>query len=176
MGSSRQGVPVRVRWAVDLLDPGPGQRILEIGPGPGVAAALVCERLGEGHLLAVDRSAVAVRRTAERNAEHVAAGRLEVREAALRELDLPTGELDAAFSIDVNLFWTGSTATELGMLAAALRQGGALHICYGAGGPQPAERITGPIAAALRATGFVDVVVRDEDDGLAVSARTPGGP
>jgi SAM-dependent methyltransferase len=170
-----------VRWAVDLLDPGPGQRILEIGPGPGVAAALVCERLvapagGDGHLLAVDRSAVAVRRTAERNAEHVAAGRLEVREAVLRELDLPIGELDAAFSIDVNLFWTGSSVTELGMLAAALRPGGALHVCYGAGGPQPAGRITGPIAAALRDNGFVDVVVRDEDGGLAVSARTPGGP
>ncbi|MCO1654000.1 class I SAM-dependent methyltransferase [Pseudonocardia humida] len=158
---------------VDLLDPAPGQRILEIGPGPGVAAALVCERLGDGRLLAVDRSAVAVRRTAQRNAEHVAAGRLEVRQAALHELDLPTGELDAAFSIDVNLFWTGPAATELGMLAAALRPGGALHVCYGAGGPQSAERITGPVAAALRAHGFLDVVVRDEAGGLAVSARTP---
>ncbi|WP_214402935.1 class I SAM-dependent methyltransferase [Pseudonocardia lacus] len=164
-----------MRWAVALLDPAPGQRILEIGSGPGVAAALVCERLGDGRLLAVDRSAVATRRAAERNAEHVAAGRLEVRQAALRELELPTGELDAAFAIDVNLFWTGSAATELGMLAAALRPGGALHVCYGAGGPQPAERITAPIATALRAHGFVDVAVRDEPGGLAVSARAPGG-
>jgi SAM-dependent methyltransferase len=173
VAARRGGVPDRVRWAVQLLDPRPGQRILEIGPGPGVAAELVCERIGDGHLLAVDRSAVAARRTAERNAEHVAAGRLEVRAAALAELDLPAGSLDAAYSIDVNLFWTGSAATELGILAVALRPGGALHVCYGAGGPQPAHRITEPVAAALRAHGFVDVVVRDEPDGLAASGRTP---
>jgi len=175
MRSDRGAVPDRVRWAVDLLDPAPGQRILEVGAGPGVAAALVCARLGDGHLLAVDRSAVAVRRTAQRNAEHVAAGRLDVRRAALHELDLPAADRDAAFAVDVNLFWTGPAGTELGILAAALRPGGALHVCYGAGGPQPAERITGPVAAALRAHGFVGVAVRDEPGGLAVSARAPGG-
>lgn len=58
-----------------MLDPGSADQVLEIGCGPGVAAAVVCERLTTGRLLAVDRSAVAARRTAE----HVAGGRLEVR-------------------------------------------------------------------------------------------------
>lgn len=44
---------------------------MELGCGPGVAAALVCRQLETGHLLAIDRSAVAVSRTAQRNADRV---------------------------------------------------------------------------------------------------------
>ncbi|TCM44279.1 class I SAM-dependent methyltransferase [Kribbella sp. VKM Ac-2568] len=61
-------VPDRIRWAVEEVDPQPGEQILEIGCGPGAAAQLVCERLTTGHLLATDRSAVAVNRTAGRSA------------------------------------------------------------------------------------------------------------
>ncbi|OZM75854.1 class I SAM-dependent methyltransferase [Pseudonocardia sp. MH-G8] len=53
------GVPDRIRWAVDVLDPAGADRVLEIGCGPGVAAALVCPRLPAGWMLATDRSAVA---------------------------------------------------------------------------------------------------------------------
>jgi SAM-dependent methyltransferase len=164
-------VPERVAWAVDLLDPRPGERVLEIGPGPGVAADLVCRR--GARLLAVDRSAVAAQRTLRRNAAHVAAGLLEVRTAELAALDLPTGEFDGAFSVNVNVFWTRSPAAELAVLHSALRSGGRLHVCFGPAGPQPPERITTAVGGALRAAGFADVVVRAEPAGLAVSARRP---
>ena len=127
---------------------------MEIGRGPGVAATLVCERLSTGRLLAVDRSAVAVERTAERNADHIRSGRLEVRRSALEGLELPEGSLDAAFSVNVNLFWTRSPARELSLLSGWLRAGGALRICYGSG-PQSATRVTAPIAEALSRHGFV---------------------
>ncbi|GAA4692840.1 class I SAM-dependent methyltransferase [Pseudonocardia yuanmonensis] len=164
-------VPERVAWAVDLLDPRAGERILEVGPGPGVAADLVCRR--GARLLAVDRSAVATDRTLRRNADHVAAGLLEVRTAELAALDLPPGSFDAAFSVNVNVFWTRSADRELAVLRDALRPGGRLHVCFGPAGPQPPARITAAVGGALRAAGFDDVVVRSEPAGLALSSRRP---
>jgi len=85
----REGVPARVAWAVDLLDPQPADRLLEVGGAPGVAAALICERLTTGHLVAVERSATGLRRIGGRNAEHVESGRLVLRGCALADLDEP---------------------------------------------------------------------------------------
>jgi SAM-dependent methyltransferase len=173
MSSSKAAVPGRVRWALKVLDPGPAEHILEIGSGSGVAAGLVCDRLTAGTLLAIDRSAVATRRTAERNAVHVESGRLRVRTLSLEDLDMPAAGLDSAFSINVNLFWTRAPARELTILRAALRPGGALHLCYDSGGPRAAERLCAPIEATMREHGFVDVAVRTSDQGLSISGRTP---
>lgn len=174
MSQLRVAIPDRMRWALKVLDPEPSDHILEIGCGSGVAAGLVCHLLDSGSLLAVDRSAVAARRTATRNAAHVSAGRLEVRSVDLDALVVPAASLDAAFSVNVNLFWTRAPTPELDVLKAALRPGGAVHVCYGSGGPQPADRITRAVADALGGHGFVDVVVRRGDGGIAVSARRTG--
>ncbi|WP_232666506.1 class I SAM-dependent methyltransferase [Pseudonocardia sp. TRM90224] len=165
-------VPQRVRWAVDLLDPGPDERILEAGSGPGAAAMLVCERLtGRGSMLAIDRSATATQRISQRCASHVEAGRLQVRTGELNTLDVPDGSLDAAFTINVNLFWTRSPAPELRLLHAALRDGGRLHVCYGSDGPQAPRRITDAITAAMAEHEFTDVAVRSGEGGLAITGR-----
>lgn len=153
-------IPDRVRAAVELVDPQSGERILEIGGGPGVSAGLVCARLGDGQLLAVDRSAVAVQRTKARNAEHLAAGRLVVRQASLEELDLPEASLDKAFCLNVNLFWTRDPAREVAILRAAVR--GTLHVLYGTDGPSQADRVTAAVTAALRAGGFDTEPVRTD--------------
>lgn len=133
-------VPDRVRFAVSVVDPAPSSRVLEIGCGPGAAASLVCPRLGGGgRMLAVDRSAVAVRRTGERNAVHVAAGVLEVRESSLAGLVLPDASVDVAFTVNVNLFWTRDPGPELAVLRAALAPGGRVHVLY-EGAPPTAVR------------------------------------
>ena len=168
-------VPVRVRWAVEVLDPQPGEHVLEVGCGPGAAAELVCPRLGDGHLLAVDRSPVAVARTLARCAPHVAAGRLQVTQAELSGLDLPRGALDAAFCVDVNVFWTGPASRELAALRAGLRAGGRLLVLYGAG-PTASERLVDRVAAALREGGFDEVEVLTSPDGCGVRGRVPGSP
>ncbi|WP_219417107.1 class I SAM-dependent methyltransferase [Pseudonocardia nigra] len=167
-------VPARVRWAVDVLDPGPDEHLLEAGCGPGVAAALVCARLHTGRLLAVDRSATAVARTTRRNAEHLAAGRLAVAECALDELTVPPGSLDQAFTINVNLFWVRDPGRELSVLRTALRPGGRLHVLYGADGPTGAATVTPAVAAALATHGFVGVEELTGPGGIGVSTRTPG--
>ncbi len=162
-------VPVRHSWAVRLLDPGPAERLLEVGCGPGVAAGLVCERLTTGSLLAVDRSATAIARASARNAAHIATGRLTTRRASLSELDL-TG-FDAAFTVDVNVFWTTPTGPDLGILARTLKPGGRLLVLYGANSPTTTDRITTPIAQGMTAAGLSGVRVVTGDGGIGVTGR-----
>ena len=133
-------VPDRVAWAVDQLDLRPDARVLEIGGGPGAAAELVCGRLERGFLLGIDRSAVAIERSAKRNRAHLDAGRLELRQCALADLEVPDDSFDLAFSINVNLFWTGPAQAELDLLHRALRPGGALHVLYGPARATPPTR------------------------------------
>jgi ubiquinone/menaquinone biosynthesis C-methylase UbiE len=97
-------VSERLRSIVESLDIRPGDRVLEIGCGHGVAATLVCERLSEGRLTAVDRSAKMIEAATRRNAEHVASGRAEFLVASLEELDLGERRFDKVFAVRVGLF------------------------------------------------------------------------
>jgi len=167
-------VPDRVRWAVEVIAPRQDDRILELGCGPGVAAALVCERLTTGHLLAVDRSPVAVGRTSQRNAVHVAAGRLTVRQTTVADLTAgAVGDLDRAFAINVNVFWTGDAGRELAALHRVLRPGGELFVLYGTG-PAGSRPVTPAVAKTLAANGFTGLTILETTSGSGVRGiRSP---
>ena len=163
-------VPSRITWTLSVVDPAPDDRIVELGCGPGVAAALVCERLTTGHLVAVDRSATAVARTSARNAAHVEAGRLSVVRSEVDTLTLPPASATKVFSVNVNLFWTRSPARELAVLREILEPGGVLFVLYG-NGPTGADRVTPTVSHALREAGFDDVAVVSSPHGTGVRAR-----
>ena len=95
----------RLERLVERLALEPGDRVLEIGCGHGVAATLVCERLGEGGAYtAVDRSPKMIAAAERRNAQHVAAGRAEFLVMALEALDLGERRFDVVFAARVGLF------------------------------------------------------------------------
>jgi len=104
--TSRSLGPVtgRLEAIVDQLDLRPGDRVLEIGCGHGVAATLVCQRLETGRLTAIDRSPAMIAAATRRNAEFVAAGRAEFLVAALEDVDLGERRFDVAFAVRVGLF------------------------------------------------------------------------
>jgi SAM-dependent methyltransferase len=166
-------IPDRVAWAVNQLDLRPDDRVLEIGGGPGAAAELVCSRLEQGFLLGVDRSSVAIERSARRNQHFLDSGRLELRLGRLADLEVPAGSFDLAFCVDVNLFWTGAAQPELDRLHQALRPGGRLHVCYG---PTPARPRRGPGDGAASRRGFAVRAGRSAPDRprLEVRATKPG--
>ena len=95
----------RLRSVVERLGLRPDDRVLEIGCGHGVAASLVCERLEEGHLIAVDRSARMIEAASRRNAAYIEAGRAEFLVADLEDLGLlGDRRFDKIFAVRVGLF------------------------------------------------------------------------
>jgi ubiquinone/menaquinone biosynthesis C-methylase UbiE len=94
----------RLRAIVDELDVRPGDRVLEIGCGHGVAATLVCERLEAGRLTAVDRSSKMIEAAARRNARFVEDGRAEFLVAELERMELGERRFDKVFAVRVRLF------------------------------------------------------------------------
>jgi SAM-dependent methyltransferase len=159
-----RSVPEHVRWAVEMLGPGPDDRLLEIGCGPGVSVTLICERLAGGRIVAIDRSATAISRAEKRNAAHVAAGKAVLRRMALEELQpsdvLVGGErFDTVFALNVNLFWVRSPASELELIKRLLRPDGALYLFYGYGG-RNAPRVPDVLTDHLTEHGFAVEVER----------------
>lgn len=170
-----RAVPERIGWALELLDPAPHEEVLEIGCGPGVAAALVCDRLTSGHLTAIDRSATAIDRARRRAEAHVTSGRLRLHQVALADLPAASGEaqpFDAAFAVDVNTFWTGPADAESAVLAAAVRPEGRVLLVYGGPGPGGVRDVAPTVAANLGRHGFTTEVVRHPGGALlCVDAR-----
>jgi protein-L-isoaspartate O-methyltransferase len=169
----RTPAPARVTWVVELLDVQPGDEVLEIGGAPGVAVALVCERLDGGRITAIDRSATGVERIRQRNAEHVAAGRAMVEQVDLADFQGEADRFDKVFAVNVNVFWTIPADSECQALARVLRPGGALHLVYG--GPTPdATRDVGPVVAAnLARHGFTPKVLHHPTEPLlCITAHT----
>lgn len=174
-------VPTRIAAAVDLLDPQPGERILEVGCGPGVAAALVAERLGDGGgsggggrggLVAVDRSATAVGRARGRVGDD--AGRVTFEQTDLAGLRGHDGAFDKAFAVNVNVFWTGSADDECTTLARVLRPGGTVLLVYET--PGGTRDVSPTVVANLDRHGFAAEVVPHPAVLAIRAARVSGAP
>jgi cyclopropane fatty-acyl-phospholipid synthase-like methyltransferase len=148
--------PERIRWAVEMLAVEPGDRLLEIGGGPGVAASLVCAHLDRGRLLVVDRSATAIERIRRRNPEHVASGRLALETVDLADFDPGRARFGKAFAVNVNVFWTTAATGELARIRQALDHDARLVLVYETPSAARARSVVERVADALGANGFAE--------------------
>lgn len=165
----RAAASQRIIDAVALLAPRPGEQLLEIGCGPGHAAALVVDALEGGRLVAIDRSDHAIALAARRNRDAVAADRVTLRHADICDGPVMPGGFDRVFAIRVNSFWT-EPGKALANIAPSLRPGGTLLIIYDA----PAAKIDAPIRRSLGEAGFTDLSTRRHGQAFAYIARWPG--
>ncbi|MGF1622751.1 MAG: SAM-dependent methyltransferase [Rhodomicrobiaceae bacterium] len=76
-----------------------GIRVLEIGCGPGAMARAIANRIGEGYVLAIDRSAKAIAQANAASKSEIGAGRLRFRQIAVEDFRLEPHE--APFDIAV---------------------------------------------------------------------------
>lgn len=95
-----QDLSERLRTLIDALPLKPGMRVLEIGCGPGAAAREVARRIGDGHIVAIDRSAAAVKQA---KAGDDVGGRISVRQSTAEAFQLEKNEppFDLAFAFRV---------------------------------------------------------------------------
>jgi trans-aconitate methyltransferase len=159
-------VPARIQVAVDAVDPAPDARVLEIGCGPGVAMALLCERLVDGHVTGLDRSATAITRAEKRLARYLDDGRADLQHRDLARFHGDGRPFDVVFAVDVNVFWTGPAEAEAARLRDLVDDAGVVHLFFTAPEGVDGSRTADGAVAALERAGFsaesaeVDGVVR----------------
>jgi cyclopropane fatty-acyl-phospholipid synthase-like methyltransferase len=151
----------RNRRTLELLELGPGDRVLEIGFGPGLAVKWAARRAR--FVAGIDHSETMLKRAVRRNARAIARGGVELRRASAEDWSDPRASFDKAFAVNVYMFWKQPTAV-FHAIAGALRPGGTVAITHQprqAGATnQGTSRAADLIAGHLREAGFERVRVQ----------------
>jgi arsenite methyltransferase len=151
--------------AIELLRPAPGERICEIGFGPGRTVQRLAAAGAE--VVGVEVSSVMVDTAARRNAAAFAAGHVQLFQGNGTTVPVVDDSLDAVVGVHTIYFWPEPTTT-LHDLARALRPGGRLVLAFRAGEhPLPARfdptvyhaPTTTQVTIWLDEAGFTDVHV-----------------
>lgn len=149
------------RHAVARLAPVDGERVLEIGFGPGLALRELSDRLPHGRVAGIDPSDVMLRQASRRNRAALAAGRLELRPGTAAQLPWRDATFDAVLSVNNVLLWEPFDAS-LGEVARVLRPGGRFVLALNAAAARVESRpragslaeVAVRLGAALTRAGF----------------------
>ena len=128
-----KAISERLMAVVEALPLRPGMRVLEIGCGPGAMARVMAQRVGNGHVLAIDRSATAIGQALSACAAEIASGRLSFRQSAAEDFVLAPGEAPFDIAVAIRVGALDGRHPEAGVaararIAAALVPGGKLYI------------------------------------------------
>lgn len=127
--SNRNSNSQRNIWLVELLKLQPEHRVLEIGPGPGVAIQAAARKVTDGELVAIDHSTTMLRQTGHRNQDLLDAGRLRLIEGTAQDIPSDVTGFDRIYCMNVWQFWEDQE-TDVVDLANRLNPGGRLAIGY----------------------------------------------
>ena len=108
--ANRRSNRERNYWTVDLLNVQSGDRVIEIGCGPGLALEACLARAGDGHVVGLDHSQTMLDQARARNVEANREGRLELQLGSLDDLPATVGSFDKACSANVVQFFPDRAA------------------------------------------------------------------
>ena len=113
-----------IRQAIAASEATNGNTVLDIGFGGGVSLGLLAEIVGQtGHIIASDPSIDIIARARKKERKLLQPGRIELLHAAVENLPMGSGSIDAAISCNTFYFWNDihQGATEC---ARVLKPGG----------------------------------------------------
>lgn len=162
----------------------PGERVLEVGYGPGALVRLLAARTGAGHIHGVDPSPEMRDAAARHNRGAVRAGRVTLETGTAEDTGLPGEAVDHVVSVNTVAIWPDLEAG-LRELHRVVRPGGAVVIAWHGGTSPgrisrklrlPEDRLA-RIESALTSlfTGVERRRLRNLDVFRAVRRTRPGG-
>jgi SAM-dependent methyltransferase len=131
------------RAAIDALDIGPTETVLELGFGPGHALGALTARASRGKVLGIDHSAAMLAQAMRRNRRAIAEGRLQVRGGRFDALPWPAGCIDKVLAVNVVYFFRADGA-ELREARRVLRPGGRVAVFAADSGAMARWKFAGP--------------------------------
>lgn len=153
-------------WAVMLLDPRPGDRVLEVGFGPGVCLELFAGLVGKGIVCGLDTSPLMHRLATRRNKRAVAQGRVRLFEASVNDIPDFNCEFDKICVVNSNQL-RDYGVDGLENLRGCMASGGAIAVVA-----QPmltedhharSRRFAGDFPRELATAGFSNVQVHEKE-------------
>ncbi|MGY1686308.1 SAM-dependent methyltransferase [Geodermatophilus sp. SYSU D00867] len=167
----------RLAFVAGVVAGAPGERVLEVGCGAGVLVTELAAAVGDGRVVAVDRSARMAAAAARRNREAVDAGRVRVLAAPLLDADLAGERFDAVVAVDVRAFWT-PPAPEWDVVARVLDPGGRVVLGFSVMRPDDRDRVRAAVARVAGERGFAVTAAAEAATApfptAAVEVRRPG--
>lgn len=155
-------------WGLTHLPKLSVSEAVDLGCGGGRNAGELLKKYPTAHVTAIDYSALCVEKAVQYNRAMIAAGRCEVRQGDVSDLQLPEAAFDLATAFETVYFWPG-LETCFTQAAKVLKSGGYFLICNESDGTDPTSLkfetiIDGmknytpqEIKAALKAAGFSEV-------------------
>ena len=155
-------------WGLAHLPEIMPEKAVDLGCGAGRNAGELLKKYPQAHVTAVDYSPLSVEKAKAYNRNMIDAGRCDVLQGDVSELDLPDATFDLATAFETIYFWPGPERS-FSRVAKVLKPGGIFLICNESDGRDAAgTRFEGiiegmkcytpeQIEAALKAAGFSDV-------------------
>ena len=149
----------RARPLVDAAKLTPEDRVLDIGCGPGVAAALASVEVSRGHVTAIDPSDVMVAQARRRTRR---ASNVTVDSATAESLPLADASVDVAWAINTFHHWSDREAG-LAEVHRVVRPGGRFLVVeqhrHSRTGSALSDAAAASMAASIEAAGFAESAV-----------------